>query len=31
MISSFIYENEKMNELIWAIEDKKKHEVVGYI
>lgn len=31
MISSFIYENEKMNKLIWAIEDKKKHEVVGYI
>lgn len=31
MISSFIYENEKMNELIWAIEDKQKREVIGYI
>ena len=29
--AKLFYENEKMNELIWAIEDKKKHEVVGYI
>ena len=26
-----VRQTEKMNELIWAIEDKKKHEVVGYI